>query len=233
MERLKPKFVSQDRLESQVYRQLLDKIRFGNYALGERLPSENKLCKQHGVSRPIVRAALSKLRDSGLITSQQGSGSFVSSGVNSEQRGLGPLSSIEDISTFFEFRQIIESASVALAAEKGTKRDLRKLHKIVENQLRALERGGDAVSEDLSFHVTIAEISNNRFLIETLDMLRSHWFFVGNFVNSLGITEGRKGIRMTNEHIAIIEALESHNVTFARKAMIQHIKRGEERVFKG
>jgi len=43
----------EDRLESQVYRALLDKIRFGTYALGEKLPSEHELSEEHDVSRPV------------------------------------------------------------------------------------------------------------------------------------------------------------------------------------
>ena len=105
-----------DRLESLVYKHLLDKIRFGTYALGQRLPSENELCEEHGVSRPVVRAALSKLRDSGLIISRQGAGSFVNSGVPTDQKGFGPLGSVEDIAAYFQFRRTIEAASVERAA---------------------------------------------------------------------------------------------------------------------
>ena len=93
--------VGKDRLEIQVYKALLDKIRFGTYAMGQKLPTENELSEEHGVSRPVVRAALSKLRDSGLIVSRRGAGSFVNSGVPTSAGGYTPLASISDIAEFY------------------------------------------------------------------------------------------------------------------------------------
>ena len=224
---------AKDRLESQIHRQLLDKIRFGTYALGERLPSEHELCEEHGVSRPVVRAALSKLRDSGLIVSRQGAGSFVSSGAPVDQGGYSPLSSISDISSYFAFRRIIETESVDLATRRATPKDLAQLRGIVDDMRALLQKGEAAVSVDIQLHATIAELSGSRFLIETVDMLRPHWIFVGNFVRSLGITGGRTGKRMTDEHTAIIDAMQSGDSAHARQVMLNHIDGSENRVFKG
>jgi len=230
---LAPGSAQSDRLDSQVYRQLLDKIRFGTYALGQRLPSENELCEEHGVSRPVVRAALSKLRDSGLIISRQGAGSFVNSGVPTDQKGYGPLGSVEDIAAYFRFRRTIETAAVEAAARNVQDSGIVRLRAMVEELRLLLERGDDSVSADIYFHTTIAELSDSRFLLETLDMLRPHWIFVGNFVRSLGITGARKGRRMTDEHRRIVDAIAARDPAAARKAMLAHIDGSERRVFKG
>lgn len=222
-----------ERLESQVYRQLLDKIRFGTYGLGQKLPSENELCDEHGVSRPVVRAALSKLRDSGLIVSRRGAGSFVNSGVPTEQTGFTPLSSIDDIANYFRFRRTIEADAAELAAQHATPEDVARLKDIANEVTAILDQGGDSVGLDVKFHTALAELSDSRFLLETVDMLRPHWIFVGNFVRSLGMTRVRRGKRMTDEHLEIIDAIAANDPVRARRAMLDHIDGSERRVFKG
>ncbi|MBY6162505.1 FadR family transcriptional regulator [Mameliella alba] len=222
-----------DRLENQVYRELLDKIRFGTYALGEKLPSEHELCEAHGVSRPVVRAALSKLRDSGLIVSRQGAGSFVNSGTLQEVRGFSALGSVSDIASYFRFRRLIEAECAAQAALNGTPDGAARLHAIIRDMQDLLARGEDAVGEDIRFHTAIAELSGNRFLVETIDMLRPSWIFVGNFVKSLGWAGTRTGGSMIEEHQAIADAIAARDAEGARAAMLTHVDGSERRVFKG
>lgn len=65
-----------------IYRQLAETLRReiaeGRYQVGERIPSEEALCEQFGVSRITVRAAIDQLVEAGLLRRQQGKGTFVS-----------------------------------------------------------------------------------------------------------------------------------------------------------
>ncbi len=61
----------------QLADQLRDGITSGRYAFGERLPSETKLCNQHGVSRGTVVKAFEILVADGLAVRKQGAGTFV------------------------------------------------------------------------------------------------------------------------------------------------------------
>jgi DNA-binding GntR family transcriptional regulator len=59
-------------------RQLIrDEIAAGRWESGERIPSENELCRHFGVSRTTVRQALSELESEGLVHKEKGRGSFV------------------------------------------------------------------------------------------------------------------------------------------------------------
>lgn len=58
---------------------VLEKIESGEYASGQRLPSESELCKIYGVGRNTIRHALSKLADFEVVRTIQGVGSFVES----------------------------------------------------------------------------------------------------------------------------------------------------------
>lgn len=222
------------RLEDQVYARLLDSIRLGRFTLGQKLPSENDLATEYGVSRPVIRTALARLREDGLIVSRQGAGSFVSSGLPSEGSGFSPLASVEDIAAYFRFRRFIESETVTRAAARATAQDIRTLNAHIA-EMESLVAGGSATLEpDLKFHMKIAELSDNRFLVETMQMLRPHMVFIGKFVRSLGKTGYRIGKRdMSNEHRQIVDALSARDSVAARTAMTAHIDGSERRVFKG
>ena len=56
-------------LVSSLTRQIL----LGTFKPGDKLPSENTLVREHGVSRTVVREALSKLQASGLVETRHGS----------------------------------------------------------------------------------------------------------------------------------------------------------------
>ena len=66
------------RLADQVYGQIFEQIVSGGLNVGDKLPSENEISERFGVSRPVVREALLRLRADGLITAHQGLGTFVS-----------------------------------------------------------------------------------------------------------------------------------------------------------
>lgn len=71
-------------LQDQLYEKLYGAILSGTYQPGDKLPSENDLCKRFGVSRVTVRAALAQLVSEGLITKRQGKGAFVQTPVHVE-----------------------------------------------------------------------------------------------------------------------------------------------------
>ncbi len=222
------------RLEDRVFSGLLDDIRLGKLTLGERLPSESELASQYGCSRPVIRSALAKLRESGLIVSRQGAGSFVSRGHDDRASGYGALDSISDIAGYFSFRKTIEAESVARAALNVKPGDIDRLRALVERIEAFIEAGEPTVEVDIEFHNLIAELSDNRFLSETLVMLEPNWLFIGKFVRSLGRTGYRLGGQhMNSEHRTILAALEARDPKAARAAMIAHIDGSERRVFKG
>jgi GntR family transcriptional regulator len=67
-------------LYQRIVRALGDEIARGKHAVGSRLPTEVALSRRFGVSRHTVREALRVLRDSGLVTPRQGSGTTVAAG---------------------------------------------------------------------------------------------------------------------------------------------------------
>ncbi|SIO31417.1 FadR/GntR family transcriptional regulator [Vannielia litorea] len=225
---------SSRRLEGEVYERLLGQIRSGHYTLGGKLPAEKDLSAEHGVSRPVIRAALARLREDGLIVSRQGAGSFVSAGGQGEAGGFAPLQSIDDIAAYIAFRKVLEVESAGLAAERAAPEEIASLEAMLEDMENSVREGTSTIEMDAQFHTRIAELSDNRFLVDTLQMLRAHMFFIGKFVRSLGVTGYRQGkISMGGEHRKIFEAIAAGDAQAARSAMAEHIEASERRVFRG
>ena len=60
-----------------VIQELSSRIDNGTYGPGDKLPSEQALCKEFNVSRPVIREAVASLRLGGRLIARQGVGVFV------------------------------------------------------------------------------------------------------------------------------------------------------------
>ncbi len=222
-------------LADVVFDQLAERIRAGTYASGNRLPSETRLAVEFGVSRPVVRAALARLRRARMIVSRRGSGSFVADaeGVGAGA-GYGPLESVADIAAWYDFRKLIEPEIAALAAAAASDEQLQAIRRTALELEATLDAGGSGVELDIVLHAAIAEAAGNRFLCQTLRMLRPHLYLVASFARRLGRTgylTGRTQAR--EEHREIVRALAARDAASARAAMRAHIEGSQRRVFTG
>ncbi|MBO5393722.1 MAG: winged helix-turn-helix transcriptional regulator, partial [Pseudomonas sp.] len=64
-------------LAHDIVAELTQRILLGQLAPGEKLPSESTIVREHGVSRTVVREAISKLQAAGLVETRHGIGTFV------------------------------------------------------------------------------------------------------------------------------------------------------------
>ena len=82
------------RLSDQLYGQIFEQIVARKLNVGDQLPSENDISESFGVSRPVVREALMRLRADGLVTAQQGLGSFVSAQPAPRLKSFAPAENV-------------------------------------------------------------------------------------------------------------------------------------------
>lgn len=61
-------------LTERITRMLMDEITGGQYQLGEILPPEQVIADRLGVSRTVLREAVSRLKAEGIVSSKQGRG---------------------------------------------------------------------------------------------------------------------------------------------------------------
>src|SRR5689334_6655179 len=77
------------RLGDRLSQRLAELIESGEFGADGRLPPESELAGRFGVSRPVIREALARLRSMGLIVSRRGSGSYIQSRL--ERRPEAPV----------------------------------------------------------------------------------------------------------------------------------------------
>ncbi|MDB5568089.1 MAG: hypothetical protein JWP84_4655 [Tardiphaga sp.] len=222
------------KLSDRVYDHVLSQVIVGIYPVNSRLPPETRLADQLGVSRPVVREALMRLREDGLIASRQGAGSFVMRRPAEDVYNYAPLGSIADIQRCFIFRIAIEGEAAALAARDHDAEGLRRIIDAIAALDRVIDEGALGVEEDIALHRAVAEATGNRFFTATLAALEAQ-VAVGIALNcNLSLIQPRdRLLRGQKEHRAVLDAIAAKDEAAARAAMRLHIENARKRVFEG
>lgn len=221
-----------DKLSEQVARRLIAEIRSGRLAPQDKLPTEALLVQQFGVSRTVVREAISQLKSLGLVTSRQGSGMYVRPQANFEPLSFDTdhTASRDAVIQITEVRRAIEAEAARLAAERRTRKDVTLIRKALRAIELAANTGRDGVEEDVEFHRCIALAANNPFLLQTLDYL-SQYLREGTRVTRAN--EARRSDfaqQVMLEHQAIVEAIEKGDPRGALKAATTHMQNASRRL---
>lgn len=218
-------------LSDQVARAISAEIRSSRLVDGDRLPTEALLVNQFGVSRTVIREAVSRLKSLGLVESRQGSGAFVKASTFSPlQFDASSTVSKRAVIQMVEVRRALEAEVAALAAQRRKPVDVKRIHRAAEALDKAVSVGGDGVDEDVALHRAIADAAQNQFLISTLDYLRQ---FLHGATRVTRANEARRADfarQVQAEHQAIIEAIVVGDASKARKAAARHMDNAIKRI---
>ncbi|MCS0635140.1 FCD domain-containing protein [Streptomyces sp. LP05-1] len=144
-----------------VVEQLRGQLAVGEWAVGDRIPTEHDLAEQLGVGRNTVREAVRVLVHAGLLESRQGHGTFVRStadpaAVLRSVRAAGALDVLE-------LRVALETEAARLAAARRDAHDLSLLRAALVTLRQEGDRNADA---DLAFHRAVVEATHNAAFTE-------------------------------------------------------------------
>jgi len=213
--------------------QIEEWILSGSMEAGAKLPSEESLSRQFGVSRPVVREALAQLRERGLIETLSGSGTFVKRPdadhlTDAVLRHLRVAAGeTESIAKVYEARLALESTTARLAAERATEHDLAEIEARLETMRTAARDVERWTAADLGFHVAVAEASHNPFLSTLLAPLVKviEHGIIETFVRS------RAAVRAGLEaHERVAEHVRAGDAAGAEQAMREHLADSERRL---
>lgn len=154
-------------LADQAAALLLDRVRSGEWSLGEKLPGETTLAPQLGVGRSTVREAIRQLAGRGVLESRQGSGVFVTALDVPED--WDAVLRRADIAAVLEARIAIETEAAALAAERRTPADLRAIRRSLAHREAQGDTIESLVDADTDFHRSIVAAAHNPILGELFD----------------------------------------------------------------
>ena len=194
---------------------------------GMRLPTEKTLSAEFGVSRAVVREAISRLKADGLVTTRQGAGAFVAARPGGAAFRLAPSAraggGAEALAHVFELRYIVETAAAAMAARRRTSADLQAMREALDRMDDALARGEDGTLADDDFHVAVAKATGNPAVGRFIR------FMGGQFFESRVPTWDARGFAQgwaraaQHEHRLMFEAIAAQDAGAARAAARAHL----------
>ncbi len=198
--------VSVQTIQEQIAEHMRYDILSGKLATGEAL-REQSLAKRFGVSRGPIRDVLLKLTQEGLLVSKPNCGVRV---------GAAPDELIQPL--VVSLRQQIEVFALETIFEKLDDNAIKKLEKIVDNQLMACKQGviSKIVKLDMAFHRQIIEMTGD-------DNLVAIWLpivlrMMLHYTRHKGMMENYR------EHASILEAIRARNLEQAVAALKQNIQ---------
>lgn len=212
---------------------LAGRIRDGSLGQGEKLPTEAAIMEEFGVSRTVVREAISRLQAAGLVETRHGVGTFVVGMGDAAAFRISPdqLGTLQDVIEVLELRIAVETESAALAAVRRTPANVQALRTALQAFITALEEGRDAVGPDYQFHLEVARATQNRHFIELMGQLGGMMIPRARLEPPGPMTPERQAYlrRVNAEHESIVDAISRQDPEAARAAMRTHLANSRER----
>ena len=213
-------------LTDSVIGELLSRIENGVYTSGQKLPTEQEMCQEFGVSRTVVREAVASLRLGGRLVSRPGLGVFV--GDQDTKKLNFAVAKIDDIRSairILELRIGVELESVALAAMRRTPdaiADITGAYDKLTSNTSSVEEEAQA---DFDFHMAIARATNNSHFPQFLEAVGQDISFDLRMKHEQSQPD-RDGYvkKIGREHGAILSAIMQGDAKAARTAMRKHLE---------
>lgn len=206
--------IRDERLSEKVIQQLLQLIRSGEIAIGGKLPPESALALQLGVSRGILREALTVMETRGFLKRTPREGTTV---IRNQEGNLTEnLSNQLKKATIFnllDFREGVECKVVEKVIDKASDEDIEALADLIEKQ------GLELSSRDYYFHYRLAVLSGNPLFISFIDT----YYDLIKEIRDLSLQVQDRSQSVQREHLRIVSALRKRDKAAARRATRGHL----------
>jgi GntR family transcriptional repressor for pyruvate dehydrogenase complex len=225
--------IDRRRLYQQIADDIERKILDGTIVPDSRLPGEHLLAEEYGVSRNVIREALKRLKEHGLVMIRTGSGTFV------RQPGTKPISqalrrillhnlSNFNVSQFYEVRQMLEPDCAALAAVRGTQEDIISISSAYDEMVVNKDDMSAWSTSDLKFHQAVTLAAHNPLVMSILEPLTDSLqkVIAAGYIDPQGVTAGLKA------HKQILEAIEKRDSHMAKMSMLDHLVDSKSRIIR-
>ncbi|MEB4887675.1 FadR/GntR family transcriptional regulator [Priestia megaterium] len=187
---------------------------------GDKLPTERKFMEVFGVSRSVVREALSYLENTEVIRVRQGQGAFLNeSNIENLLNNFFFLWQINNgnIRDILGLRAIFEASAIDEIIMKDRTEEIATLEKMVEESMRAttVEAFREA---DILFHKQILKATQNQLFIQMTSMITSYFFQVKHI--HMTVAEYKASM---DEHMEIVKMLKEKDAAKAKSILTKHI----------
>ena len=207
-----------------VVERIKEQITSGSLKAGDKLPSEGDLQRIMGVSRFALREGLARLNALGIIITSHGKSTVVSKMVNTYSLSdifLPLLSKRKQkyIDELVEVRITLEQQTVKKAIQRITEEEIEGLRQNIIDSENHINRVEYFSEKDYSFHLKIAEISNNSFFSSFLEAIHTQ---IKLFINK-SITDLYQREKALQWHRDILQSIVERNVEKAQSLIYLHL----------
>ena len=215
---------------------LSQRIQSGALAPGERLPPEAAMVAEFGVSRTVVREALSMLQASRLVVTRHGIGTFAvgpTEDAASFRVTTDQVATLRDVIAVLELRIAVESEAASLAATRRSSDNLQRMRQALDAVSAAMDAGETAVEADFQFHLEVARAAQNAHFANLMLALGQQTIIPRARLNTgvpiVGSADWSYLQRVQAEHESIFDAISAQDAEAARTTMRMHLVNSRER----
>lgn len=216
-------------LSDKAISRIRELIQSGELPPGSRLPPEQQLAAELGLSRNLTREAVKALVVARVLEIRRGDGTYVTSlepAVLLE--GLGAAVELLRGDTLFELtevRRLFEPVATAVAATRISAADLGRLQRHLE-AMRAAKHDVELLNEhDAAFHHAVIAATGNQTLATLLEGISSRTVRARVW---RGLVDDEVADRTLAEHQAIYDALAAGDAPLAKAAALVHVSTTEK-----
>lgn len=212
---------------------LTERIRNKTYKPGDKLPTEPEVMAEQGVSRTVVREAISRLQAAGLVETRHGVGSFVLTPPNlARPADFATVITIRDVLAMLELRISLETEAAGLAAIRRTDKQLELMRHAVAEFEKGVASGSSSAEADFEFHLQIALATQNQYFEDFYRHLGTTTIPRTRLDTSQFSQESITDYlyRTNREHENILDAIARKDPQSVRAAMRMHLSNSRERL---
>jgi GntR family transcriptional repressor for pyruvate dehydrogenase complex len=213
---------------------LTERIVNGDLKRGDKLPTESAIMEEQGVSRTVVREAISRLQAAGQVETRHGIGTFVLDTPSPSGFRIDPATivTLREVLAVLELRISLEVESAGLAAQRRSAEQLVAMRAALSFNASSAAHATDAVASDFQFHLQIAYSTGNRYFTDIMTHLGTS-IIPRTRLNSARLAHDDQQhymTRLSREHEEIYEAIARQDSDAARAAMRLHLTNSRERL---
>ncbi|MCR8668700.1 FCD domain-containing protein [Aestuariibaculum sp. M13] len=219
-------------LVDKVEMRINEYIKNNNLEVGDSIPKELQFAEALGVSRTVIREALSRLRTIGIIESKKHKGMVLSHPdfiQNFEKVIDSNLLGDKTLKDIFELRLILEMGMVDILFARKTEDDIKELEEIVDRmESNNSESTVFKLENEVAFHGKLYEMSGNSTLQRFQNILLPVFQYVHE--HKLPNAEPYKYSKKFTTHRELLNFLKEDNIKGFRKGLANHLEPHLDRV---
>jgi GntR family transcriptional repressor for pyruvate dehydrogenase complex len=215
-------------LPRQVVGEIRKNIIAGTWKPGSKLPPERELTVYFGVSRSVIREAISILMAFGLLRSRQGGGVYVCETIDDsifESLAFILPANPHTLRELMTVRKALEGKAAELAAQAATQTDLEDIETAAKG-IRTAPTIPGKIQTGLEFHHAVARASHNHLLARLVTSLSD--LFVASHRVTLQSREAQ--LTAVQDHREISRAIQNRDPGRARRTMEEHLDLTEKQL---